>query len=73
METIRIGTIKKCNHCQSENYIRTGEMCPECGKDVDDYIANKSPDVIVFLGTPEINRRTVVQLRNMNLIDDFKV
>lgn len=73
MESIRIGTIKKCNHCSSENYIRAGELCPKCGKDVDEYVAKKSPDVIVFLGNGEINRRTVVQLKNMNLIDDFSI
>lgn len=72
--SVNIGKIKKCPSCGDENYIRSGvKSCPNCGKDFSEYIEKKSPDVIVFLGTPEINRRTVVQLRNMNLIDDFRV
>ncbi len=71
-ENIRIGTIKRCNYCGSENYIRANKTnCPSCDMDVTTYPEKKSPDIIVFLGTSELNRRTVVELSKQGLIDDF--
>jgi hypothetical protein len=66
-----LGVIKTCPKCQKENYIRTGENCP-CGYDFQEPIPNKSPDVIVYLGSAEISRRSVEQLYKENLIDDFR-
>ena len=70
---MRIGTIKRCVNCGQESYVRTGvETCPECNENFSvKKNPNKSPEVITFLGTNELNRRSVVELRKQNLIDDF--
>lgn len=69
--SIKIGAIKRCHFCNKENYVRTGGKCPECGHDFEEFMPNKGPEVIAFLGTAELNRRIVVDLRNKNMIDDF--
>lgn len=67
-----LGVVKRCLNCGDENYVKPDTVCPSCGKDFSYSPEKKSPDIIVFLGTPELNRRTVVQLRKMNLIDNFR-
>jgi hypothetical protein len=67
-----IGNIKKCGNCGKEIYIRLGsETCPECNVNINYQKPNKAPEVIVFLGVKELNRRAVVEMRNNNMIDDF--
>ena len=70
---MKIGSIKRCVNCGKDSYVKTGvETCPECNENFSvKKNSGKSPEVIVFLGTNELNRRAVVDLRNRNLIDDF--
>jgi len=66
-----IGTIKFCPKCNGEVYVKAGKNCPICDYDFKTELPKKTPDIIVFLGTHELNRRAVVKLREKNMIDDF--
>lgn len=67
-----IGSIKKCNNCGVESYFKANiEICPGCGENINTRKPNKAPETIVFLGTNELNRRAVVEMRKHNMIDEF--
>lgn len=70
-----VGSIKQCNHCGIESYIRTEvKNCPNCNEEFHTYPVNKAPAGWVKLEDHEISRRSVEKmLKSGDLtMDDLK-
>ncbi len=61
-----VGVIRQCINCQNSSYVKPDEeKCPHCGHHffIKEKPKNYSAEVIVPIGTQELNRRAIEEMR----------